>query len=468
MAAGALSGAVAPFERLAAAAAPARLPQIQYDVGRFIGDVVWLDGDGGPSSEAAGGLPYRFGPAHTAFLSVRLRRGVRPGRREQASLRAALDRIEDVYPFSPSGLFACVAYGLPYFRRLPRALVAEHMPRLLEDEERWALEEAVPAPTDITAQRAFPEKRFQVPVRITAFDLLLTVRSDHQEHLTDVIRWLRGSDRLRGRRVPSPGFARLVAHAEARFMVGQRGFPRRLATRLGLPYADLIPKRSPMWMGFADQQRDAHAPPQISTCAGDAEQRLTTARADDYFGRAAIQHASQVTLDLEGWYLREPYEERVGYMFRQVPAPAAARPDDPQRGPAFLDNAFLGAGNAEHNAAETRRTVGHGEMGHVAALQRSSRTPRGTPLHVRLDGPGYDALDLPRREGAQPKLQFSVFVPTAQFFRTMRRHGSSMDLARRHQIPLSSNGLEAFTTTTRRQSFLVPPRARRAFPLAEL
>jgi len=468
VAAGAMAGAVAPFERLAAAAAPRSLPEIQYDVGRFIGDVVWLDGDGGASSPAAGGLPFRFGPAHTTFLSVALRRGVVPGRREQASLRAALHRIEDVYEFSPRGLFTCVAYGLPYFRRLPRALVREHVPRLAADPGRPALEEARPAPTDITATRPFPEKRFQVPVRLTAFDLLVTLRSDHREHLVDVERWLQGSDRLRGRPVPSPGFARLIARAEARRMVGQRGFPRRLATKLGLPYADLIPEGSPMWMGFADQQRDAHGPAEITTFAGNAEAKLTDADPGDLLGRAAIQHASQVTLDLEGWYLREPYEERVGYMFRQVPPPAAARPDDPMRGPAFLPNDFRGAGDAEANAAETRRTVGHGEMGHVAALHRSSRTPAGTPMHMRLDGPGFDALDLPRGTGPQPKLQFSIFVPTAELFRTMRRHGSSMDLARRHAIPLSSNGLEAFTTTTRRQNFLVPPRSRRAFPLADL
>lgn len=93
-------------------------------------------------------------------------------------------------------------------------------------------------------------------MRVTDFDLLFTLRSDHAAHTADVVRWLRGSDRLRGRRVASPAFARLIARAETRDMVGQRGFPRRMATQLGLPYANLIPEHSPMWMGFADQQRD--------------------------------------------------------------------------------------------------------------------------------------------------------------------------------------------------------------------
>jgi hypothetical protein len=462
-----LLGAVAPFERLAAAATPSALPEIQYDVGAFLGNVVFLGPDGQALPESEGGVGFRFGPVHTAFFSIRLARGAKLGRRDRTAWASALDTIESHYPFSPSGLFTTVAYGLPYFRRLPAALVDQHMPRLLDDGSRWAFEEAVAAPTDIAPGAAFPDKRFQVPVRITDFDLLLTMRSDRLENLLDVTRWLTGSGRLRGKAVRSPQLSRLVAAAEPRLMVAQRGFPRRLAGQLRLPYADLIHERSPMWMGFGDQQADAGGPAEITTFAGNAERRLTTATPGDYFGRAGVQHASQVTLDLESWYA-EPYEERVGYMFRQVPA--QARPTDPagMRGPAFLRNHFVDAQDAERNAAETQKAEGHGEMGHTTALHRSARTASGTPLHIRLDGPGYDALDLPRGTGPRPKLQFSVFVPTSEQFRTMRRHGSSPDLAAKHAIPLRSNGLEGFTTTTRRQNFLVPPRAHRAFPLAEL
>jgi hypothetical protein len=68
----------------------------------------------------------------------------------------------------------------------------------------------------------------------------------------------------------------------------------------------------------------------------------------------------------------------------------------------------------------------------------------------------------------QPKLQFTVFVPTADFFASMRRNQASLDLARQFAVDDADNGLERFLTATRRQNFLVPPRRHRAFPLVEL
>ena len=88
-------------------------------------------------------------------------------------------------------------------------------------------------------------------------------------------------------------------------------------------------------------------------------------------------------------------------------------------------------------------------------------------MHIRADGPGFDALDVP--DGSpQPKLHFSIFVPTAAFFATMRRSQASLDLAQKYDVPAQNLGLERFLTATRRQNFLVPPRRNRAFPLVEL
>ena len=106
-------------------------------------------------------------------------------------------------------------------------------------------------------------------------------------------------------------------------------------------------------------------------------------------------------------------------------------------------------------------------MGHLAALQRSSRAADSTPIHIRMDGPGYDSMDVPDGSN-QPKLQFTIFVPTAQFFTRMRRHQASLDLVRKYAVASDDNGLERFITATRRQNFLVPPRRHRAFPLLEL
>ena len=106
-------------------------------------------------------------------------------------------------------------------------------------------------------------------------------------------------------------------------------------------------------------------------------------------------------------------------------------------------------------------------MGHLTALQRSSRATDNTPMHIRMDGPGYDTMDVPFGTH-EPKLQFTIFMPTAEFFTTLRQNQASLDLVTKYNVLDKNNGLERFLTATRRQNFLVPPRAHRAFPLAEL
>ena len=106
-------------------------------------------------------------------------------------------------------------------------------------------------------------------------------------------------------------------------------------------------------------------------------------------------------------------------------------------------------------------------MGHLSCLQRSSRAADGTPMHIRMDGPGFDAMDVPGGS-VVPKLQFTIFVPTAQFFRTLRTNQASLDLQDKYGVGVNDNGLERFLTATRRQNFLIPPRRHRAFPLTEL
>jgi hypothetical protein len=86
---------------------------------------------------------------------------------------------------------------------------------------------------------------------------------------------------------------------------------------------------------------------------------------------------------------------------------------------------------------------------------------------MRMDGPGLDAMDVP--DGSlQPKLQFTIFVPTADVFATMRRNVAALDLVDKYKVDPEDNGLERFLTATRRQNFLIPPRRHRAFPLLEV
>jgi hypothetical protein len=176
-------------------------------------------------------------------------------------------------------------------------------------------------------------------------------------------------------------------------------------------------------------------------------------------------YAEPSAADAEG----EPFTERVQYMFRSNPIPSTGNTDqfNDGGGPAFIANTFQGTGDAAANAEAIDTFEGEPRLGHLSCLQRSSRAADGTPMHIRMDGPGLDSMDVPGGS-IQPKLQFTIFVPTADFFHTLRINQASLDLQNEFGVDPSDNGLERFLTATRRQNFLVPPRRHRAFPLVEL
>jgi hypothetical protein len=397
----------------------ASLPDIQFDLDRYI-----------PPPTVIDGVRVRFGPIHTIFATATL--ATTPTTRDQRVLSDALTTIEQSYPYAPGGVMVHVAYGLPYFQRLPAGLFALYVPRLLADTNRFALEEAIPSPTDVhPSNPGISKLRFNVPVRIERNDLLFTIRGDNPAYLTDVLGWLAGSNTLAGRPTPSPRLDVRLTFTSTRAMFVQMGLPRIMAANNRAPYAFMIHPRSPMWMGFVDQQTEASAAAPVVTFRGANGIRLTTAQAGDYFDNGAIQHLAHDILDLQQFYDVD---------------------DD---------------GNPGDDAAFTERVQYMFRLGHIATLQRSSRTADGRPLHQRIDGPGFDAMDVPG--GArQPKLQFSIFVPTANLFATMRRHQASPDLPEQFNVDPNENGLERFITATRRQNFLIPPRRHRSFPLLEL
>jgi uncharacterized membrane protein YgcG len=446
------------------------LPEIQFDIGAFTAPATTING-----------VMVALPPVFTLFATATLKST--PDREDQDELADALDRIEEAYQFSPAGVFTFVAYGLPYFARFPSKLFEAKVPRLLLDETRFALEEAVPAPTDVSpANPGITKKTFNVPVMIEANDLLFTIRSDNATNVFDVMAFLAGSDMLAGMKVRSPRLKSGLTFTGSRMMFVQQGLPRKVAEQNGLPFASLINPSSPMWMGFADQQVDATAPAADVTFAGADGILFTTAQPDDYFGRGSLQHLAHDILDMRQWFdlnaankagADGTFLEHVQYMFRSNPPPSMGRVDQFTNGggAAFLPNAFQGLGDAARNAAGIGTVIEDGahahRMGHESCLQRSSRTADGRPIHVRNDGPAFDSMDVP--DGTkQPKLEFMGFFPSAEFFRTMRVNQASLDLAAKFHVAPTDNGLERFITATRRQNFLIPPRRHRAFPFAEL
>lgn len=455
-------GTLAMQPRRIATAAPDGLPGVQYDFASYLGPALSVDG-----------TDFQLGPVFTLFVTARLTR--RPQVADQQALTSALAAIEQQYPFDHTGLFACIAYGIPYFNRLPGGmtgdLVARAMPRLLLDQRRYALEEAVPAPTDVSdANPGVTKPHFNIPVTIEDNDLLLTLSSDRHENIADALAWLTGSGKLGGAPLASPPLGDLIQVSSTRLMFVQPGMPRRLADARGLPYAARINPDAPLWMGFASQQTAGIGPAAMTTFQGNAAARFTSAVPGDYFADGAIQHLSHVILDLDRWYGDDqPYLQRVQQMFRSNPPPSMGNDDQfsDGGGPAYLPNDFQSRDDARQNAIGEGTYNGAQRIGHASALQRASRAANGTAFHIRLDGAGLDSIDSP--DGTDlPKLHFSIFVPSAEAFERMRRYQAAVDLTEAYDVPPAANGIERFITTTRRQNFLVPPRAHRAFPLVEL
>ncbi|HLG64631.1 MAG TPA: hypothetical protein VKY19_22015 [Ktedonosporobacter sp.] len=505
-------GAVAWQPERIAHAMPLGFPDIQFDIGAFVHPVQTING-----------IPVQFGAIFTFMAPAKLTRN--PTKADQQTLANALATIEANYSFSPSGIFVFVAYGLPYFNRLPQSLVASRMPRLSSDHNRFVLEEAVPGPTDF-GQPGISKATFSVPVQIESNDVLFTLRSDSLVNITEVAAWFQGSNILNNRVVDSPDFNGLFSFGTPRLNFVQPGLPRQVADQLAAnnvaPFPTVhteINPASSMWMGFVDQQVDSSAPNGATVTfaganAGGSIGKLTTANAGDYFDNGSIQHLSHVIDDLAQFYNTdpnkftgaEPFSERVQYMFRSFAPnntpgfPFPTDPNDPftnggglgaptgnlatQQQSAFVRNIFTTNHEVFDNFDPDILATGVKQLrvGHEQALQRSSRAADGTPLHIRNDGPGLSSLDVP--DGStQPTLEFTVFVPTSEFFRVLRINAASQDLVIKGgsnggtatNVPAGVNpsnddddGLERFLTATRRQNFLVPPRRHRAFPLLEL
>ncbi len=486
-------------QRANAATAATAFPDIQFDIGAFVH----------PAQTVAGVL-VDFGVQYTFLAPAALTRN--PTKRDQTVLANALATIESSYAFSPSGVFTFVSYGLPYFHRLPSSLVASAMPRLTFNHSRFALEEAVPSPTDVSPLNPGISKRlFNVPVQIESNDVLFTLRSDSLVNITEVAAWFNGSNILNGKAVASPAFNGLFNFKTPRLNFVQPGLPRQVAAANNFSFTKQINPASSMWMGFVDQQVAGSAPNGATvTFAGTAAAVLTTAKAGDYFDNGSVQHLSHVIDDLEQFYSvdgtdsdePETFSERIQYMFRsKTPsgAPGLPFPQDPsdaftnggglgaptgslatQQQSAFLQNQFNGPNDQATNFDPSVTDHQKYRVGHLAGLQRSSRAPNGTPLHIRNDGPGLSSQDVPDGS-AQPTLEFMAFVPTAEFFRVMRINSASLDFVKAGEqggtaasVPpgveaadSGDDGLERFTQATRRQNFLMPPRRHRSFPLLE-
>lgn len=383
--------------------------------------------------------------------------------RARDELRVALQHIEEGHVVGPSGLLVTAAWGLPYFRTyLPRLSDGRRFPDYLplDLQASRRLGRRVPVLVDAVRFPSDPESTV-----LESNDLVVLLRSDVRAKVTTAREQLLA--RLRG----------VVEPMSIRSGFVGAGLPKRLAAAAGIPGSDAIPDDAQLFLGFTSTQRSALGPMRIANV--ESLRGVTDQWPDGYFRHGTVMHLSHLFEDLENWYSGD-FLFRVWATFR----PGIAPPDGTRTLP---ENASV----VQTEKDVLDGLVTQGIVGHSASLQPVSRLgavtvdnygeryEAGTALVQRAD---FNTLENPfgwtidkraDRWRAEPAagLHFVSFTATASIFERVRRamdgrypdgKGTGLDP---HDERL---GMNSVLRTTHRQNFLVPPRAHRSFPLAEL
>jgi hypothetical protein len=262
---------------------------------------------------------------------------------------------------------------------------------------------------------------------------------------------------------------------------GTTSVAKQLAMAAGVPGADRIPDRAQLMMGFTSTQTAALGPgniPSFETLKG-----VTDQYPGGYFAGGCAMHLSHIYEDLDLWYKSFDYTNRVGRMF----SPHTAVPSDP--GTVTLPNGPSDVSTIE----QVRADAVAGALGHNATLQQATRLaaavtdnygrtwPKGTPVPLRED---FNTIDNPFAWTSDPVrdrfsttgaagMHFVAFVPASSKFHAARNAMDGImpdgtDLRSAYNVDDAHIGINAAIRASHRQNYLIPPRAHRAFPLAEL
>jgi hypothetical protein len=248
------------------------------------------------------GVAVNVPPLHHHVVTAKLTvgRSKRALHEAQQALERALRAIESRYAPSPSGLSVIVTWGMPYFREYIPRLGARAYPRYL--------------PVDLQATRlaghdvpAFQEtERFPSDPATLALeqnDVCFVFQSDSLDRIvretTTFFHQLTGLIALTSVR---KGFA-------GGGFDGKRSLPKAMAMKAGIPGADLIPERAPLFLGFTSTQRSALGPDRIAnfeTLPG-----FTDQWPNGYFRNGTTMHLSHLYEDVDVWYRSNVFADRV-------------------------------------------------------------------------------------------------------------------------------------------------------------
>jgi deferrochelatase/peroxidase EfeB len=404
-------------------------------------------------------------PLHHQVVTAKLRveQSPRALRAARATLEEAVRDLEWRYDLTPAGLAVTIAWGRPYFERYVPDQAARHLP--VDRRATTAAERPVSALLDPIRFPSDPDDTI-----LEANDVAVLIRSDVREHVAD------GARRLFDETADLFELTSIRKGFQGGGFTGGQSLPKAMATAAGVPGADLIPDGAQLFLGFTSTQMHTQGQ---SAIANFETLGLVDVR-EGYFRGGTHMHLSHLHEDLEAWYLDFDFRERVDTTFRPGLEAAdgaqtlAQRPED-----------AVGAAEVED---DFRRA---GAIGHGSSIQPTSRLQmdirgadgrlyrKGSAIPLRAD---FNTLDnpffwtaAPNRDGFDERpsagIHFVTFNPSSDDF---NRNRLAMDgvLPGGTRLPFQprarAQGLNSVLRTTHRQNFLVPPRSRRSFPLAEL
>ncbi|MFB7496909.1 hypothetical protein ACFC09_19870 [Streptomyces sp. NPDC056161] len=464
------------------------LPPEQYAIPtpRLIKD----DGTGVAGSK--GTITVLIPPLHNHVITATLK--VPPNARAlqeaQRHLESVIQGLERRFPPPPSGLGVVVTWGLPYFQhyipslgrgseffragtRYPDYLPVDLVTSGQRGRTVHALQDAITYPSDQ------PPPGFGA-VRLEQHHVAVLLRSDSLDTImqaTNVL-FATGSgqagdlfDVTSIRRGFTGG-----AHT------GQQSLASRLAVEAGLPGAKSVPTHSPLFFGFTTTLKSGESSTPLSNL--ETLPGWTDQWPNGYFKYGTIMPLSHLYSDLATWYGegRTGAQEFTGYgdRLRAMYQPGLLVP----RGTVTVNPPTLSQSDVFHGVEKSGSYGHNGSMQPVNRLRKSTTSnygktyPVGTPVSNRGD---FATLDSPFHYTSDPVgdhyssqrsagLHFLIFVPTTETFNRVRlaMDGCYPDGKRVAFSSRSRNaGLNAAIHTTHRQNFLIPPRSRRSFPLAE-
>ena len=323
-----------------------------------------------------------------------------PSRDAALLLESALRQLERRYPWSPDGLLFALGWGPAYFSG------------------------ALGRPSPVPPPRALSS--FELPA-LDHYDACLHLACNDEHRLAAVQSALMEGGEL----VPAVDLRTVFELRDARTGFVGAGLPAAHQYTGGIPGGGVVPRSTPLFMGFRSGLR-----------RNQATEEAVTIPAGPLAGGTTM-HVSYMRLRLDDWYELLDERERVARMFAPQVSPGQAHgfTADARSDPAGF-------------AAAARR---HGVVGHAQATARARVA--GRPRILRRD---FDTVD-----GGQAGLHFVALQRSIADFVATR---NAMNAARAQYLnpditPTVNNGINEFIFVLRRGNYAVPRRADRSFPL---